>query len=156
MDRVLVRRAAVLVALSLSLMVSWAHAQQNGEARSTVPTVERTDYDMRTFIAPLALNETELRGRKLFAQRCANCHGGTAQRPGPPLGQQTVAKLGDASIREKVRKGSPMMPGTTASGMSIINTMSGAKECNPLPSSNISCAYSLYLPTYRSIGKALR
>jgi len=111
MDRVLVRRAAVLVALSLSLMVSWAHAQQNGEARSTVPTVERTDYDMRTFIAPLALNETELRGRKLFAQRCANCHGGTAQRPGPPLGQQTVAKLGDASIREKVRKGSPMMPG---------------------------------------------
>ena len=61
---------------------------------------------MRTFIAPLPLNETELKGRKLFAQRCANCHGATAQRPGPPLGQQTVESLGDSFIREKVRKGS--------------------------------------------------
>jgi mono/diheme cytochrome c family protein len=71
----------------------------------------RTDYDMRAFIAPLSLNETELKGRKLFAQRCANCHGGTTQRPGPPLGQQTVERRGESFIREKARKGSMTMPG---------------------------------------------
>ena len=111
MNRVLVRSVAVLVALSPLVVASWVHAQENGEARATVPTVARTDYDMRTFIAPLPLNEIELKGRKIFAQHCANCHGGTAQRPGPPLGQQTVERLGDSFIREKVRKGSLMMPG---------------------------------------------
>jgi len=93
------------------VVASRVQAQQNGEAHATVPTVVRTDYDMRTFVAPLPLNETELKGRKLFAQRCANCHGGTAQRPGPPLSQQTVERLGDSMVREKVRKGSQMMPG---------------------------------------------
>jgi mono/diheme cytochrome c family protein len=111
MNRMLMRWVAVLVTLSPFVVASWVHAQQNGEARATVPTVVTTDYNMRTFMAPLPLNETELKGRKLFAQRCANCHGGTAQRPGPVLGQQTVERLGDASIREKVRKGSLMMPG---------------------------------------------
>jgi mono/diheme cytochrome c family protein len=111
MNRLLVRCGAVLVTLSPLAMASWVQAQQNGEAQATVPTVVRTDYDMRTFIAPLPLTETELKGRGLFAQRCANCHGGTAQRPGSQLGQQTVARLGESSIREKVRKGSPMMPG---------------------------------------------
>jgi mono/diheme cytochrome c family protein len=107
------RRAAMLVAVSSLVAVSWAwaQAQRNGEAYSTVPKVERTDYDMSAFVAPLALSETEMRGRKLFAQRCANCHGATAQRPGPLLGQQTVGRLGADSIREKVRKGSSMMPG---------------------------------------------
>jgi mono/diheme cytochrome c family protein len=113
MKRSLWRRMATLVAASSLVVVSWAwaQAQRNGEEYSTVPKVERTDYDMSAFIAPLTLSETEMRGRKLFAQRCANCHGGTAQRPGPPLGQQTVGTLGEASIREKVRKGSSMMPG---------------------------------------------
>ena len=111
MNRMLVRWVAVLVTLSPFVVVSWVHAQQNGEARATVPTVVTTDYNMRTFMAPLPLNETELKGRKLFAQRCANCHGGTPQRPGPPLGQQTVERLGDSFIREKARKGSQMMPG---------------------------------------------
>jgi mono/diheme cytochrome c family protein len=98
---------AVLVALSPA---TWAYAQRNGEAHATVPEVVRTDYDMRTFVAPLALNETELKGRALFAQRCANCHGGTAQRPGPLIGRQTIEKLGDSSVREKVMKGSQAMP----------------------------------------------
>ena len=112
MNRVLLRCVAVFVTLSPFAVASWVQAGQNGEARSTVPTVVRTEYDMRTFIAPLPLNETELKGRKLFAQRCANCHGGTAQRPGPPLGQQTVERLGDSFIREKIRKGTPaIMPG---------------------------------------------
>ena len=111
MSRLLLRCVAVLVTSSPFAMASWVQAQQNGEAQATVPTVVRTDYDMRTFIAPLPLNETELKGRTLFAHRCANCHGGTAQRPGPLLGQQTVGRLGEAAIREKIRKGSPLMPG---------------------------------------------
>lgn len=103
--------AALLVGFFTVLAGTMPHAQRNGEAYSTVPSVERTDYDMKSFLAPPALSETELRGRKLFAQRCANCHGGTVQRPGPPLGRQTVERLGEAPVREKVKKGSTMMPG---------------------------------------------
>jgi mono/diheme cytochrome c family protein len=110
MNRTVFGGVAVLVMVS-PFVISGVDARQNGEARATVPSVVRTDYDMRTFIAPLPLNETEAKGRILFAQRCANCHGGTAQRPGPLLGKQTVERLGDSAIREKVRKGSPMMPG---------------------------------------------
>jgi mono/diheme cytochrome c family protein len=111
LHRALVRCVAGLITVSPIAVGSWVNAQQNGEARSAVPTVVRTAYDMRTFMAPLPLNETELKGRSIFAQHCANCHGGTAQRPGPPLGQQTVDRLGDAAVREKVGKGSQMMPG---------------------------------------------
>ena len=111
MNRVLLRCVAVLTTLSPLFVSSPGRAQQNGEARATVPTVVRTDYDMRAFVAPLSLNDTELAGRAVFAQRCANCHGGTAQRPGPPLGKPTVERLGDSAIRDKVRKGSTMMPG---------------------------------------------
>jgi len=102
----------------LIVTVAWlagavrAEAQQrNGEAYSTTPEVIRELYDMHTAMAPLSLGETELKGRALYAQRCANCHGGTRQRPGPLLGKQTVAKLGETAFREKVRLGSPMMPG---------------------------------------------
>jgi mono/diheme cytochrome c family protein len=112
MNRMLVRSVAVLTTVPLFLVASSGYAQRtNGEAYATVPTVERTVYDMRTFIAPLPLNETELAGRALFAQRCANCHGGSAQRPGPPLGKPTIDRLGDSAVRDKVRKGSTMMPG---------------------------------------------
>ena len=111
MNRVLVRCVAVLATLSPLVAASWVHAQQNGEAQATVPTVVRTNYDMRAFVAPLSLTETELKGRSLFARRCANCHGGSARNPGPLLGQQTVEKQGEAFIREKVRKGSLVMPG---------------------------------------------
>ena len=111
MNRVLLRCVTVLATVSPLVVGSWVHAQQNGEAQVSVPTVVRTDYDMRRFIAPLLLNETELNGRQRFAQRCANCHGGTAQRPGPPLSRQTVERLGDSLIRERVMQGSLMMPG---------------------------------------------
>jgi mono/diheme cytochrome c family protein len=141
MNRVLARRFVTLVMVSL-LVVSWAEAQQNGEPRATVPTVERTDYDMRAFIAPPTLNETELRGRKLFAQRCANCHGGTNQRPGPPLGQQTVGRLGDAAIREKVRKGSTAMPGFeyTLEASRIDDVIAFLKTYTPPPPSRNQAA----------------
>lgn len=103
---------AVVVALVPLALASRAAAQQrNGEAYSTTPDIVREAYDMRASMAPLPLGEVELKGRALFAQRCANCHGGTRQRPGPLLGKQTVEKLGEGAIREKVRRGSPMMPG---------------------------------------------
>jgi mono/diheme cytochrome c family protein len=111
MNRVFVRSIAVLTTLPLLFVGSAGYAQRNGEAHATVPTVDRTAYDMRTFTAPLPLNEAELAGRTLFAQRCANCHGGSAQRPGPPIGKPTVERLGDAAIREKIGKGSTLMPG---------------------------------------------
>jgi mono/diheme cytochrome c family protein len=85
--------------------------QRNGEAYSTTPDVVREVYDMRAAMAPATLGETELKGRALFAQRCANCHGATRQRPGPLLGRPIVEKLGDTAIREKVRVGSAAMPG---------------------------------------------
>lgn len=110
------RRAVRMVAIAAGLlplaMPPHAGAQQrNGEAYSTAAEVVREVYDMRAAMAPLPLGEVELKGRALFAQRCANCHGGTRQRPGPLLGRPTLEKLGDAAIREKVRRGSPMMPG---------------------------------------------
>jgi mono/diheme cytochrome c family protein len=111
MKRVLFRAAAILLASSPFIATSWVAAQQNGEAHATVPTVVKTDYDMRRFIAPLPLTAAQLNGRGLVAQRCANCHGGTPRNPGPLLGKQTVERLGDAAIREKVMKGSQAMPG---------------------------------------------
>jgi mono/diheme cytochrome c family protein len=111
MNRVLLRCIVGLVTLAPFAAASRADAQRNGEAYATTPAVERTVYDMRKFMVPLPLTEAELKGRKLFAQRCANCHGGTAQRPGPLLGKQTVERLGDSAIAEKIAKGSPAMPG---------------------------------------------
>ena len=111
MNRLRLGCVVVFVTVSPLLVASWVQAQQNGEARSAVPTVERTDYDMRTFMAPLPLAEAELQGRQHVARRCANCHRGTTQAPGPVLSRQTVERIGEASIREKVRKGSPAMPG---------------------------------------------
>lgn len=106
-------RTCVLVAAlgMLSPLAGIDAQQRNGEAYSTAPEVVREVYDMRAAMAPLPLGDAERTGRALFAQRCANCHGGTRQRPGPLLGRPTVERLGDAAIGEKVRRGSPMMPG---------------------------------------------
>jgi mono/diheme cytochrome c family protein len=106
----LVRLFAVLAVLG-PLATRVDAQQRNGEAYSTTPEVVRDVYDLRAAMAPLSLGEAEAKGRVLFAQRCANCHGGTRQRPGPLLGKATVEKLGDAAFREKVRQGSAMMPG---------------------------------------------
>jgi mono/diheme cytochrome c family protein len=101
----------VFLALLSPLAAAIEAQQRNGEAYSTTPEVVRDTYDMRAAMAAIPLSETELKGRALFAQRCANCHGGTRQRPGPLLGKQTVERLGEMVFREKVRQGSAMMPG---------------------------------------------
>jgi mono/diheme cytochrome c family protein len=104
----------VLLAAALTLAIAvaaFAQAQRNGEPFSSTPTVERERYDTRVFMAPLMLTEAQMNGRRLVAQRCANCHAGNPRQPGPPLGKQIVETRGDASIRDKVKNGSTLMPG---------------------------------------------
>jgi len=105
-------RALAAAALMLAVAVAAAaQAQRNGEALSSTPTVERERYDTRVFMAPLMLTEAQLNGRRIVAQRCANCHAGNPRQPGPPLGKQIVETRGDAFIRDKVKNGSTLMPG---------------------------------------------
>jgi mono/diheme cytochrome c family protein len=99
--------AAVALAVAV---VAAAQAQRNGEASSSTPTVERERYDTRVFMAPLMLTDAQLNGRRLVAQRCANCHAGNPRQPGPPLGKQIVQTRGEAYIRDKVNTGSTLMP----------------------------------------------
>jgi mono/diheme cytochrome c family protein len=102
--------AAAVITLALAVAAA-AQAQRNGEAFSSTPTVERERYDTRVFMAPLTLTEPQLNGRRTVAQRCANCHAGNPRQPGPPLGKAIVESRGDAFIRDKVTKGSTLMPG---------------------------------------------
>jgi mono/diheme cytochrome c family protein len=112
MHRLLIRCAPILiVGLPLVTGPPVVVAQQNGEASASVPTVERERYETRAFMAPVMLTEAELNGRRTVAQRCANCHGGNARQPGPLLGRQMVESRGEVFIRDKVRKGSTLMPG---------------------------------------------
>jgi len=98
--------AAVMVGVTVA-----GQTQRNGEAASSTPTVERVSYDTRVFMAPLMLSEPQLNGRRIVAQRCANCHAGNPRQPGPLLGKQIVESRGEAFIRDKVKKGSTLMPG---------------------------------------------
>jgi mono/diheme cytochrome c family protein len=102
--------AAAMITLVLAVAAA-AQVQRNGEAFSSTPTVERERYDTRVFMAPLALTEPQLNGRRIVAQRCANCHAGNPRQPGPPLGKSVVDNRGEAFIRDKVMKGSMLMPG---------------------------------------------
>lgn len=107
-------RGRVLLTSSALVLASAAAAStqgHNGAAASSVPIVERQPYDTPTFMATLTLSDAEMNGRLLVAQRCANCHGGNARQPGPPLGKPLVDSRGEAIVREKVMKGSPLMPG---------------------------------------------
>jgi mono/diheme cytochrome c family protein len=105
-------RVFLVGALTLAIAAAAAaQAQRNGEAFSSTPTVERERYDTRVFMAPLMLTEAQLNGRRIVAQRCANCHAGNSRQPGPPLGKAIVESRGDAFVRDKVNKGSTLMPG---------------------------------------------
>jgi mono/diheme cytochrome c family protein len=104
------RYVLALAGVTLGVTVA-AQTQRNGEATTFAPTVERERYDTRVFMAPLMLTEAQLNGRRIVAQRCANCHAGNPRQPGPPLGKAIVESRGDAFIRDKVNKGSTLMPG---------------------------------------------
>jgi mono/diheme cytochrome c family protein len=100
-----------LAAVTIGVTVAAQTQRTNGEATSSTPTVERVPYQTRVFMAPLMLTEAQLNGRRIVAQRCANCHAGNPRQPGPPLGRQIVETRGDAFIRDKVKNGSTLMPG---------------------------------------------
>lgn len=104
------RDILVLAIVTLGVTVA-AQSQRNVEATSFAPTVERERYETRVFMAPLTLTEAQLNGRRIVAQRCANCHAGDPRQPGPPLGKAIVENRDDAFIRDKVNKGSTLMPG---------------------------------------------
>ena len=100
-----------LAAVTIGVTVVAQAQRTNGEATSSTPTVERVPYQTRVFMAPLMLTEAQLKGRRIVAQRCANCHAGNPRQPGPPLGRQIVETRGEALIRDKVKNGSTLMPG---------------------------------------------
>jgi mono/diheme cytochrome c family protein len=106
------RWALALAAATVAVTVAaQTQTQRNGEATSSTPTIERERYDTRVFMAPLMLTEAQLNGRRIVAQRCANCHAGNPRQPGPPLGRAIIESRGDAFIRDKVNTGSTLMPG---------------------------------------------
>lgn len=60
------------------------------------------------------LSESEKLGERLYLQRCALCHSGTAPAYatyGPPLDSQLVTRRGDESVRKLIMEGSARMPG---------------------------------------------
>lgn len=60
------------------------------------------------------LNETQKSGEKLYFQRCALCHSGTAPlfvTYGPPLNGPLITSRGDDYVRKYILEGSPRMPG---------------------------------------------
>jgi mono/diheme cytochrome c family protein len=79
------------------------------------PTVAVVDYDMRKAATPPSLSEDELRGKKLFVQRCALCHDLLGQPAsttvGPWVDAETVKSRGEARVRDQITKGSRRMPG---------------------------------------------
>jgi mono/diheme cytochrome c family protein len=87
------------------LVVPAAQAQQPSVL------VERSEYDMRKLVAPSALSETELEGRRLLVQRCAYCHDQGGRSAALWLDRQRIATTGEDRFREKILKGSRTMPG---------------------------------------------
>lgn len=105
MPRIRQRTPFGLLVLSwFYLLVPVAQAQQPSVL------VERTDYDMRKLVAPSALSETELEGRRLLVQRCAYCHD-PGRSMAPWLDRERLTKAGEQNFREKILKGSRGMPG---------------------------------------------
>ncbi len=103
---------AVVLILILGNPTAWGQAN---------PAVVRKDYDMRKLAAESQLSQPELAGRRLFVQRCANCHdpltAAVAQESvgaptlGPPLDRERIKNLGDAATRLVIANGSERMPG---------------------------------------------
>ena len=84
-----------------------------GQGSHTVPTVVRKEYDMRQLAAPPSLSETEIRGRRLFVQRCGLCHDpvGQGRIQGPWLDRDTFGADRHANARRMIEQGSERMPG---------------------------------------------
>ena len=107
----------VVVSLFLALLAAQAGepVAPPGQGGQSQPTVVRKDYDMRQLelsaVGPLS--ETELAGRRLFAQRCGLCHDPVGQMrvSGPWLDRDLLASKGEAAARQYIEQGSRRMPG---------------------------------------------
>ena len=96
------RRTIVAKGIGISLgiatasLVLWAAPQTNSDA---------------------PLSQKELRGKRVFIQRCSLCHLPPLGRPeevkpfGPPLNGYMKSPEIEARSRESIRKGTPRMPG---------------------------------------------
>jgi mono/diheme cytochrome c family protein len=106
---VAVSRLATGVVLALPLLLAGPVARAQTQKPSAI--VERTEYDMKKVLAPPALSETELEGRRLVVQRCAYCHDVGPRSGVPRLDQERIKAVGEEAFREKILKGSRRMPG---------------------------------------------
>ncbi len=95
------------------VLVLWAFFVAVPMAQTPSPSVrvDRTDYDMKKVVAPPALSETELEGRRLVVQRCAYCHDQGGRSAAPWLDMERIKTVGETSFREKILTGSRRMPG---------------------------------------------
>ena len=86
-----------------------------GQGGQSQPKVVRKDYDMRQLelSASGQLSESELTGRRLFAQRCGLCHDPVGQMrvSGPWLDRELLSSKGEAAARQYIEQGSRRMPG---------------------------------------------
>lgn len=107
------RRVTILFTIVVgSASVQLVVAAQDGPPKVTVT---QREYDTRQLVTPPTLSAAALRGRTLWLQRCALCHDGvgapTYETMGPWLDAEVVRSLGDSRVRERIAKGSPLMPG---------------------------------------------
>src|SRR5882757_50421 len=97
------------------LLVSLPSMTPAQSVPAVVPTLTRTDYDMRALALPSQLSETELTGRRLFVQYCALCHDPLGQPSrtsyGPLMSSALLNAVGLDKVRATIMKGSSRMPG---------------------------------------------
>jgi mono/diheme cytochrome c family protein len=78
-------------------------------------TVTKRAYDTKLLVAPPALSESALRGRRIWLQRCSYCHDGVGQPSyntmGPWLGADTFQSLPEPAFKALVAAGTVRMPG---------------------------------------------
>ena len=93
---------------------AWAAAQSPYVAevpdRPYEVRVTKRQPDMRRLLVTPPLSEAAVKGRKVWAQRCALCHESQTAL-GPWIDGGTVTSIGEASARQKISTGSQRMPG---------------------------------------------
>ena len=100
---------------TLVLLLAGAVAVLSAQAPAADVLIVQRDYDMARLTAAPALDEPTARGRATWLQRCAFCHDGlgtpTYQTMGPWIDRDTLTRMGEARVREKIAAGSARMPG---------------------------------------------
>ncbi len=99
----------------LTLALLSAVAALAAQAPSSSVAIVQRDYDTAQLTSAPALDHSAVRGRATWLQRCAFCHDGlgtpTYQTMGPWIDRDTLARLGEVRVRDKIAAGSARMPG---------------------------------------------